>query len=841
MVRTTIVTPRRRGIRAPALLFRCCALGLLLVAGAAAAPSRDGKSGGGGGERKRTGSGSGGMERDRGREAKKDSRSKARADRKREPAVAYKNITAYSWAPNPPAAAAPFFSSFPEVTPGSPWAIPSLLERPPLAVSFGGAGARAAPLAYGWARALSRMGVLPRARHLSATSAAAWLAAPYCYRGGGGGGGGDDDTFFGSWLQPESLGPTTADLAGTLSAGSWGGAVAGKAVGGGGGAAAASGGGGTLGALLASAPPPLVPQGAVTPWSADVAAVYLRPFRLDASASPTAVGTAASDSAGRAAESQDGVAAALASAAEGGGSVGSPFLLDAIRATRDGGLLGLVGAAFEATQKPQGADAGATAGGGGGGGGRRTAPPTFDASRGLGRPFPIIVATADGDAPFFELTPLYAGSPAGGGVLVEPFGANARMRPAAVREIKEAARLAWEGEQRAALPPALAGAAAAGNATLSGAAEPPPLPERPADMPYVLAPGPLGGAGGGGAVELPLQSPAGRGAQPLSLAAVVGAASAPLPQQPQQQQQQQQQVYLPASATLGGAWTALSEGAATDGTAVLAALRRAPTHLVACVSAASLDPDVPAAAWAASEPAVAALFGAGAADAASSSSSSSSSSPSAASAKDPSGLEAQQQQRQQRQRQRRQQVFPRADYELFYTAMRRAWLQGAEGGPSAVTGFKDGPAAPLRLAPAQAARTAAPVFRTRHAVLPNALAGVRGGHDVEVLWVVNARSGAFESRLPAAVRALVQGGRSVRGSVSMDFPFVASAASASAPEIVALLSQQADWQLREGVERVAAFVDDVRRAEQRRARAAACPAAAGAGAAAAAAVKANAP
>lgn len=156
------------------------------------------------------------------------------------------------------------------------------------------------------------------------------------------------------------------------------------------------------------------------------------------------------------------------------------------------------------------------------------------------------------------------------------------------------------------------------------------------------------------------------------------------------------------------------------------------------------------------------------------------------------------------------QVFARADYEKFFAALRRAWLRADD--LDFPPGFKDGVQAPLRLGNAHAGRTVAPVFRARHAVLANPRAGVPGGHDVEVLWVVNARAGAWESRLPAGTRDLVQGSRGVLGSPVADFPHLPQGvASPLSAEAFVLLSQQADWQLREASDRVLEFLADAQK------------------------------
>jgi hypothetical protein len=746
--------------------------------------------------------------------------------------------------PTPPTPTTPLAFTYPEVASAfdpnahnndSPisWAMPALLDRPSLAVSLGGAGARAAALSWGWSRALARFGVLSRARHLTSTQTSAWLAAPLAYRQAAD----SDDAFYGPWLPPENLGPTPADLAKTLPAGSWGERVAGKSLTGlfGGGL----GGGG---------PNNDAPAGSVSPWSAGVASVVLEPFGLDSSGSPSALGTVSANSSGRAAAALKG--RDLSSAA-----ADRPFLLDAFRATRDGGLFGLFGAAL--------------GGGGGGGGGARGGgsapasassssssssaaskadrPPVFDPARNGGRPFPVIVASAvaggsgaggggssssggggsrdaaatpspssSSSSPFrpFEITPLYAGLPGThpndprllSGVLVETFGANSRLRPSFVAAAKSAGQQAWEADQRRRLAAgdaavkasvaaraAVAAAAASSNQTsvdaITAAAAAVPselLPERPASMPF------LASLPSSSAIELQLQSPASRGAPPLSLAAVLGATTAA--PAAERRDPREQEAYLASPGSLNGQWFGLADGAATDGTAVLAALRRAPTHLIACVAAAD-SPDLASSEWAAKEPSVAALFGAYPASAP----------PLFRNKLTPAALNA------------ASQVFARAEYERFYQAMRRAWL-GGDDFAAEVAGFREGPSAPLRLGPLQTGRTSAPVFRLRLRVLPNARAGVEGGRDVEVLFVVSARAGLWEARLPADVQSFVQGGRQVLGSPTWQYPHLpTAAATALQPEVVALLSQQADWQLRQAVDSVIEFVGDAK-AEDARAR-----------------------
>jgi hypothetical protein len=710
-----------------------------------------------------------------------------------------RNTSAYAWT----GAGSPSFTSYPEVTPGQPWSMPRLLERPALAVALGSGGARAAPLALGWARALARMGVMSHARHLAATSASAWVAAPYAYQSAAGG----DDAFFGPWLPPEHLGPAAADLQRTLSPGSFGAAVAGKGV---------MPIGGALGALLPGGSSASDPSGAITRWTSGVATVFLEPFGLASVAPPTAVGTLSSNSSSRAAAALKGAQGGVGSAADG------PFLFDAIRATRDGGLLGLFGAALG------GGSGGSAAGASSSSGRAPSAAPTFDPARGGGRPFPIIAASvvtplagiaavasssssssssspspssADNNNRLlwrpFEMTPLYSGLPVAGvpaaadpkllsGVLVENLGGNSRVRPSFANATKEAAQRRW-GAEMAQKQEQGGSAVAAANANATAIDL---FPKRPADLPF------LSSSPAGGPVELLLQAPAARDAPPLSLAAALGGASSDpsLATNGGKDRDSLQEAYLASPGSLTGQWLDLADGSATDSTAITAALRRKPTHLVACLSTKE-GPEKTAGEWASAEPGVAALFGAtGAAPPSSSSSSSSSSA-----------------------RLHPSQVFARADYEKFFAALRRAWLRPLDN-PSDVPGFKEGVASPLRPGTLQAARTVAPVFRTRHSVLPNPKAGVPGGHDVEVLWVVNARAGAWESRLPVEVRTLVQGARGVLGSPTADFPYLPHAvSSALSTEAFVLLSQQADWQLREASDRVVEFVADAQ-AEHARAR-----------------------
>jgi hypothetical protein len=701
-----------------------------------------------------------------------------------------RNTSAYAWT----GAGSPSFNSYPEVTPGQPWSMPLLLERPALAVALGSGGARAAPLALGWARALARMGVMSHARHLAATSASAWVAAPYAYQSSGG-----DDSFFGPWLPPEHLGPTAADLPRTLSPGSFGASVAGKGV---------MPIGGALGALLPGGSSASDPSGAITRWTSGVATVFLEPFGLASVAPPTAVGTLSSNASSRAAAALKGAQGGIGSAADG------PFLFDAIRATRDGGLLGLFGAALGGGSGGSGASSSSSSSGK-----PLSAAPTFDPARGGGRPFPIVAAsvvtpvagasssssTSSNDKDNnnrllwrpFEMTPLYSGLPVAGvpasadpkllsGVLVENLGGNSRVRPSFANATKEAAQRSWEAEMAQKQGGSVVSAAANANANATASDL---LPKRPADLPF------LSSSPSGGPVELLLQAPAARDAPPLSLAAVLGGASSDPSLATSgngKDRDSLQEAYLASPGSLTGQWLDLADGAATDSTAVTAALRRKPTHLVACLSTKE-GPEKTAAEWASAEPGVAALFGAtgGAASPSSSSSSATHLHPS--------------------------QVFARADYEKFFAALRRAWLRPLDN-PSDVPGFKEGVASPLRPGTLQAARTVAPVFRTRHSVLSNPKAGVPGGHDVEVLWVVNARSGAWESRLPIEVRTLVQGARGVLGSPTADFPYLPHAvSSALSTEAFVLLSQQADWQLREASDRVVEFVADAQ-AEHARAR-----------------------
>lgn len=166
---------------------------------------------------------------------------------------------------------------YPELNPYSDFGIPALQQKPSLGIAMSGGGLRAAPLAYGWLRALylvcstpqhatsrdaaaadcaaahhppkrthpgsdapvrtrrhhrgcrcrccthsPQMNVTSKAQYLSANSGGAWVAAPFAYTPA------PLSRFFSPYFEPANL--TTTRLSMSLTPGSWGSAAAGKSL-----------------------------------------------------------------------------------------------------------------------------------------------------------------------------------------------------------------------------------------------------------------------------------------------------------------------------------------------------------------------------------------------------------------------------------------------------------------------------------------------------------------------------------------------------------------------------------------------------------------------------------
>jgi hypothetical protein len=90
-------------------------------------------------------------------------------------------------------------------------------------------------------------------------------------------------------------------------------------------------------------------------------------------------------------------------------------------------------------------------------------------------------------------------------------------------------------------------------------------------------------------------------------------------------------------------------------------------------------------------------------------------------------------------------------------------------------------------------------------VLPNAFQGIQGGYSVNVLWVLNGASSAWEQQLPEQTQIWLDQQRKDTAGPYAAYPGVLSRTDMPAP-LLSLLSQQASWSLQASKDVVQDFV-----------------------------------
>lgn len=100
------------------------------------------------------------------------------------------------------------------------------------------------------------------------------------------------------------------------------------------------------------------------------------------------------------------------------------------------------------------------------------------------------------------------------------------------------------------------------------------------------------------------------------------------------------------------------------------------------------------------------------------------------------------------------------------------------------------------------------VHKAKYTVLDNPYKAVKGGWEVEVLWVMNNKVAAWEAQLPPFAQAMLARDRAWEKPADKnataadkkrpefkDYPYISTFNADYSPELVTLLSQQASWQI----------------------------------------------